>query len=372
MEDLAAHLRNLVAASMAGAPLDLPDHELKTLREQAGSADPVELVRLFDLVLASLKDVSEAAQPRHAVEIALLRAIYLAPSSSVQSLLARADEIARRLGGETPPSPPGGGRGPTPPSPSLPSRPRPALFDAPGGPPVRASAPAAPTPPRQEAAAIAAIEAPAPVPAPPPAALPDPPPPRVSPATKPWDRHLSLVPPPEGATRLAPPAPVVPPPPVETRPVEPVSVTPPVEVPRPMGDAALSARWPELVEGIRTRKRVLGSFLEHARPLSLANGELALAFSRGDLYAEKVRTEKGSLENVLTELLQAPTRLKIVELSASDGPSVASLAETNDRQDREAREARLRGGREHPAILRAVAVLGGEIEDVRDLGGGSP
>ncbi len=139
-----------------------------------------------------------------------------------------------------------------------------------------------------------------------------------------------------------------------------------------MGDAALSARWPELVEGIRTRKRVLGSFLEHARPLSLANGELALAFSRGDLYAEKVRTEKGSLENVLTELLQAPTRLKIVELSASDGPSVASLAETNDRQDREAREARLRGGREHPAILRAVAVLGGEIEDVRDLGGGSP
>ena len=48
---------------------------------------------------------------------------------------------------------------------------------------------------------------------------------------------------------------------------------------------------------------------------------------------------------------------------------VVSLAESMDRADREAQAARLKLGREHPAILEAVRILGAEIEEVRDLGG---
>jgi DNA polymerase-3 subunit gamma/tau len=367
-EDLATHLRNLVAASISGVPLDLPDHELKALRDQAATADPVEIVRLFDLVHESLFDVAHAVQPRHAVEIALLRGIYLAPSTSVQALITRADEIARKLGGEPPPAPgPGPGRGSPPPS-----RPRPALFEAPPGSPVRsAPAPApetrfeAPSPPvAMAAAAPAAIAQPA---QPPPA-------PAARPAGKPWERHLSLVPSPADAPQ-APPV-EAPAPPVAMPAAAPVAVPPPpppaaAQTPALPADTALMARWPSIVEGVRATRRVLASFLDHARPMSLAEGELTLGFTRGDIYAEKVKAERSTLEATFREVLQAPVRLKILELQAGEGASISSVAETNDRAEREAREARLKTGREHPAIQRAVAVLGAEIEDVRDLGGGS-
>lgn len=111
-EDLATHLRNLIAARVEGAPLDLPDHEIRALVAQAGAAEGAELARLFDIVHGALNDISRAAQPRHALEIALLKAIYLAPSASVQSLLSRTDELLQRLGGNPPPRGGSGGGGP--------------------------------------------------------------------------------------------------------------------------------------------------------------------------------------------------------------------------------------------------------------------
>jgi DNA polymerase-3 subunit gamma/tau len=390
-EDLATHLRNLVAASVAGAPVDLPDHELKALREQAGSSDPVELSRLFDLTHSAIYEISRATQPRHALEIALLKAVYLAPSTSVQTLLTRADDIVRRLGGEAPPPPAGGGGGATRnPFPAAP-RPRPS-FDAPSGPPYRSE-------PRQEAtthapaaATAAAMSAPvaAPItvaPVPPPVSVPAPPPPvaaapapvpvaqpaaaraAAAAAAKPWERHLSLVPttgdaaPPPAAPIVAeapaPPSPVAPPP------------APMPEVPAMVADTALMEQWPRLVEGIRARKKMLGTFLEHARPLSLTSGELSLGFQKGDVFAQSVTTDRQTLEGLLGELLQTPTKVRIVELQSGEGAAVASLAESNDKAAKEARDARLRAGREHPAVLRAVQMLGAEIEEVKDLGGGT-
>jgi hypothetical protein len=61
-----------------------------------------------------------------------------------------------------------------------------------------------------------------------------------------------------------------------------------------------------------------------------------------------------------------------VELVAGRDPVVASLAESNERAEREQKAARLRDGREHEMIKRAAAILGAEIEDVRDLGGVTP
>ena len=98
-EELAPHLRHLVTAGVSEAALDLPDHELRQLRQQAAGAEPAELTRLFDLVHGTLPDVARASQPRHALELALLKAVYLAPSASVQSRLSRADQLARRLAG---------------------------------------------------------------------------------------------------------------------------------------------------------------------------------------------------------------------------------------------------------------------------------
>jgi hypothetical protein len=123
------------------------------------------------------------------------------------------------------------------------------------------------------------------------------------------------------------------------------------------------------VEGVRQQKKMLGSFLEHARPLTLEGGELSLGFLKGEIFSQKVTADRATLEALLSELLRTPTRVKIVEFSASERTAVASLAETTDKAQREARDARLKQGREHPAVLRAIQALGAEIEEVRDLGG---
>lgn len=111
-EELARHLRNVVVARLApAAPLDLPDVELAEVQAQAGQADPAQLTRLFDLAQRAVVEAKLADQPRHALEVALLKAVFLAPGAEVSALIARVEALA---GGALPPagpSGPGGGGG---------------------------------------------------------------------------------------------------------------------------------------------------------------------------------------------------------------------------------------------------------------------
>ena len=101
-EELARHLRNVVVARLApGAPLDLPDAELDEVRAQARDADPAQLTRLFDLAQRAVVEVKLADQPRHALEVALLKAVFLAPGADVSALIARVEALA---GGALPPA----------------------------------------------------------------------------------------------------------------------------------------------------------------------------------------------------------------------------------------------------------------------------
>jgi hypothetical protein len=49
-------------------------------------------------------------------------------------------------------------------------------------------------------------------------------------------------------------------------------------------------------------------------------------------------------------------------------PAAGTLAGQKEQARARSQAARLSLGREHPAVRAAVEVLGGEIEDVRDLG----
>jgi DNA polymerase-3 subunit gamma/tau len=135
-EELARHLRNVVVARLApAAPLDLPDTELAEVQAQASGADPAQLTRLFDLAQRAVVETKLADQPRHALEVALLKAVFLAPGAEVSALIARVEALA---GGALPPAgqaggAPRGGGGPStsraapnpvpaPPPPSAPPR----------------------------------------------------------------------------------------------------------------------------------------------------------------------------------------------------------------------------------------------------------
>ncbi len=381
-EELATHLRNLVACSVSGAPLDLPDHEVRALRQQAASADPASLSRLFDLTHGALGEMSRATQPRHALEVALLKAVFLAPSAGVQALLGRTEELARKLGVAVPPPPSGGGGGggiaPARGEPAAPVRTRPS-FEAGAGPaptpsavaPSAASftAPAAPraaapqlTPPAQISRPVSAASTPV-----------APPRPAVS---NPWERHLSLVPKEEPAAEPAAaeemglePVLVSAPPP--TAPAVTVQAEPPPAAPVEISPARLELmqRWGGLVEALKLKRRAVGSVLEHARPVALEGRTLTLGFTKGDFHAQQAVESRKAIEGLLSEEFGSAIELRITELSVADSTGVRSLAEEQEHANREARAARLKAGREHPAIVEAAQILGAEIEDVRDLGG---
>jgi DNA polymerase-3 subunit gamma/tau len=134
-EEIARRLRDLVVERLVpGSPLDLPDAELAEVRAQAAGADPAQLTRLFELAQRAVVDVKLAEQPRHALEVALLKGIYLAPGADVAELLARIDALSS--GGPPPARGGGGGAGSARPAP------RPSAPATPGG-AGRSAAPAA-------------------------------------------------------------------------------------------------------------------------------------------------------------------------------------------------------------------------------------
>ncbi|MFL5345646.1 MAG: DNA polymerase III subunit gamma/tau [Hyalangium sp.] len=99
-EELALQLRHLFVTKAVGeAPSELAESEQKALVALAGEADSAQLARLFDIVHGCVWDVSRAAQPRLALEMALLKAIQLSPASSIPELLAKVDRLAQGLNG---------------------------------------------------------------------------------------------------------------------------------------------------------------------------------------------------------------------------------------------------------------------------------
>ena len=99
-EALCQELRNLLVARTTGSPpAELPDHEQRELQALAAEADPVQLARLFDLTHGALADLGRAFEPRLALEVALLKGIFLAPGAAIGELLARVEAL---VGGATP------------------------------------------------------------------------------------------------------------------------------------------------------------------------------------------------------------------------------------------------------------------------------
>ncbi|MBI3182536.1 MAG: DNA polymerase III subunit gamma/tau [Myxococcales bacterium] len=99
-EEIAYQLRHVfVAHALGEAPSELAESERQAVAALAKQADPSQLARLFDVVHGAVWEVSRAAQPRLALEMALLKAVQLAPAASIPDLVARVERLASGLGG---------------------------------------------------------------------------------------------------------------------------------------------------------------------------------------------------------------------------------------------------------------------------------
>jgi DNA polymerase-3 subunit gamma/tau len=370
-EDLAAHARNLVLATMPGVRQDLPDHELRELAQEAAQHEPAHLARVFELLQTAQDEVAQAATPRHALEVALLRAVHLAPSGALPDLIARVESLAGKLGLQAPPpASPAAKKAPVSPwvSRGLPDPGAPLRVTQPAGGEAD-DAPAALPEPVASATIAAATVATA--------------------TNEPAGRPAPSAPPPAlsaPAPFAAPPrpAPVSAPPPVFSRPAPPPEPAAPAPAPAAISASAsliaslpLDQSWKLLLESVRAaRKNALAAVLEHAVPLEISGAGVVLGLPRAQTRHGMLadRDNRAALESAFERVLgmKVPLVIKDHEPAPTAAGEAASALRSVAEQKLQARSqaaaSRLGMGREHPNVKAALEVLGGEIEDVKDLG----
>jgi len=346
-EELARHLRNVVVAKLVPqAPMDLPDAEAAEVRAQAAGADPAQLVRLFDLVQQAVEDVKQAEGSRHALEVALLAGVFLAPGAQVAELVARIDAMARGAplpppsssasrpqgGTSTPPLPPAG----APPATSTPPATRSFSPAAPAGfrelPREAVPIPAAMPEPAPEApAGIAAFGTPG-CAAGPSAGGAD--------AAGVGPQPASL----DGAGGAEPPG--------------------------------SSDRWRAAVEAIEKVSPMAAPALKQAALLRLTDGEVAVQLAPG-LFAQTAEKRRAEVVAALGRFFGRPPRLTITvgalpepaapAEAAAAPPAPVSIAAV-EAAERQARTARVKEtARTHENIREAARILGGGIERIEEL-----
>jgi len=102
VRDVSAHLRALMLADVCGEEhtadlLDTTQEDALAYVQQARRTSHTRLMRILDLFLASETDMKWAAQPRFALEAAALRACAPEESLQIEALVARVDELERKL-----------------------------------------------------------------------------------------------------------------------------------------------------------------------------------------------------------------------------------------------------------------------------------
>lgn len=95
-EEIALQLRHIFVAKAVGKPPEeLAESEGKAVMQLARETDAAQLARLFDVVQGSVWEVSRAAQPRLSFEMALLKAVQLAPAASIPELIQKVERLAQ-------------------------------------------------------------------------------------------------------------------------------------------------------------------------------------------------------------------------------------------------------------------------------------
>ena len=314
-EEIVRHLRNVVVAKLVPAsPLDLPDAELAEVRAQAEGADAAQLTRLFDLAQRAVVGVKLAEQPRYALEVALLEAVFLAPGAEVSELIARVEGL---LGGAGPDGAGQSGRAPSP-RPSPPAGPgeRGAARTS----PIATSTAGAHSSPREDERTHSPL-------------------PRASGGEGQG----------EGVARS------------DSSPRE-------GEGQEPAPPLSPIAPWRAAVDSIEKESPRVAAALKEAHLLGVSGGEVAIQIAPG-FHAETIGKRRAEVEAVLTRVLGVPARLsvKVEALPAQPAGAPASIAQA-EAAERRARSSAVReAAKAHPNVREAARILGGGIDDVEEL-----
>ena len=141
---------------------------------------------------------------------------------------------------------------------------------------------------------------------------------------------------------------------------------PPKKPEAPVATTTDSKGWQGLVDKVKQSRPMLGSVLEHGRPLKLEPPTLEVGYPKGSFMTGQLREEdiRNDLEALATEYFGTPVKLKVTEVNAETKDAPKSLVETRQEEETD-RMRRLReDAMEHPALKLVQEVFHGKIKKV--------
>lgn len=125
--------------------------------------------------------------------------------------------------------------------------------------------------------------------------------------------------------------------------------------------------WRAVIAELKGQRRdLLAMALAHGRILEANAGQVRLGFSPADgMFRSQAERGLRDAEAALARVAGAPMRLTLESVSAGD--ATPSVAQEDSARERAREEQAEREGREHPAVLAALRILGGAVEHIRVL-----
>ena len=154
-------------------------------------------------------------------------------------------------------------------------------------------------------------------------------------------------------------------------PARPAAPSPPRELPPKKPEPPLPAQprargWEELVEQVKKSRPMVGSILEHGRPLRLEPPTMEIGYPEGSFHLAHFQEadNRQAVEAVARLYFDHPVTLRVVALAPDSQDVPPSLVETRQSQESD-RQRRLReNALNHPALKAVQEIFGGEVKNV--------
>ena len=315
-QELLHYLRNLILLKVSSRPepfLELPEEEILSLKGQAEKFQFDRLNQLFGFLLKGEEEVAQSTFPRTMVEMALVRMAMLRPLRPIDEIIKKLEEL-----GKTNPS----------------GRKEPEAL-----PPLeRMAKPSVEQKEKEKTESIQAMKE-------------DAPPQRKTAVPKVEQKEKE-----RGENIQAVKEDVLPPDP-EKKELEGKGL------PDESGQAGKEEVWRGLVDFVRARNPVLGSFLTLGGLIRLSGERVEIGFEKDSFHYERMmeRENRDQLEQFCRDFLKREAKVIISSFEGESKPRGRVTSGRRDDDPAEGREVPEKGMEEHPLIQEALRLFDGKI-----------
>jgi DNA polymerase-3 subunit gamma/tau len=127
--------------------------------------------------------------------------------------------------------------------------------------------------------------------------------------------------------------------------------------------------WGALVSFVRSKKPLIGSILDHGRPMEMSERRVAVGFPPNSHFMRSLKDPEtfAALKALVVSYFKGERVIDLVPLTEGTQAAAPTLAEKKSREDAD-RVTRLRKEAEaEPLVTAALEIFGGEISEVKDI-----